>query len=363
MSIRKIYNVIGIMSGTSMDGMDFSYVKTDGKNFVKIITEKSYRYSNKYRNKLIKINKNYQKKGLTKFDEDIVTKEFIKLIKRFLKEKKIKKKLVDFIGLSGQTIYHDPKNKKSIQLGSCKIIKEKLNINIVGQFRQNDINNGGQGAPIGAFYHKYIIDNFLENSAILNIGGISNLTFIKKKLIAFDVGPGNCIIDDICMKYFKKNYDKNGKIAFKGKTNHKIIKLFEKDIYFKKKYPKSLDRDYFSRYLNILNNIKKNDSVNTAANMTIKSIIIAIKKFNIKINKLILTGGGRKNLYIFKNLKKILKKDKIDVQLVEKINFNGDMLESQAFAYIAVRSYLKLPLSIPTTTGVKKPSIGGKVYK
>ena len=366
MSTQNIYNVIGIMSGTSMDGIDCSYIRTDGKNHVLIKIEKSYNYSNIYRNKLKKIislyklNKNI---NLLKY-ETLITKKFIEVINNFIKNNKINKSEINFIGLSGQTIFHDPKNKKTIQLGSCKEINKKLNIKVIGNFRDNDINNGGQGAPIGAFYHKYILDKFSKNSAIINIGGISNISFIKKnKLTSFDIGPGNSLIDDLVFYFFKKNFDINGSIAFKGKINNKIIKEFKKDIYFKLNYPKSLDREYFKKYYNLLIKLKNNDSIATASMLTIEAINLGIKLSNKKIKEIFLTGGGRKNIFIFKNLKKLLINKNIKVINIDKLNLNGDMLESQAFAYIAVRSYLKLPISIPTTTGVKKPLSGGKLYK
>ena len=363
MSIQKFYNVIGIMSGTSMDGMDFSYIKTDGKNYVKIIAEKSYQYSYSYKKELKYIVRKYHKNSIKKFDEDIVTRKFTQLIKKFIIQNKINKNEISFIGLSGQTIFHDPKNKKTIQLGSCRKIHKKLNIKIIGNFRDNDIRKGGQGAPIGAFYHKYIIENYIKNSAILNIGGISNISFIEKKIITFDVGPGNCLIDKLMMKYYNKHYDKNGEKAFKGKINIKIINVFKNDIYFEKKYPKSLDKEYFNKYLKPLSIIKKTDSISTATYMTVLSIKYAIEKFNIKAKNIYLTGGGRNNKYIFNKLKIILNRKNIKIKLIEKINFNGDMLESQAFGYIAARSYLKLPISLPTTTGVKRATKGGIIYK
>ena len=168
MSIVKIYNVIGIMSGTSMDGVDCSYLKTDGESFVSIICESTYRYSINYRNKLEKIVKDIKtiskskRNKYIKNNEQLVTNYFAKVINKFINENNIKKKHVEYIGLSGQTILHDPKNCISIQLGSCRKIKNKLGIKIIGNFRQNDISLGGEGAPIGSFYYKYILDKILK---------------------------------------------------------------------------------------------------------------------------------------------------------------------------------------------------------
>ena len=208
------------MSGTSIDGLDCSFMTTDGENLVSIKFEKTYKYSQNYRSKLKKIINNLNKKKLIKINqyvknqEGIVTNKFIQIIKKFIKEYNIKYSSIDYIGISGQTVFHDPKNKKTIQLGSCKKIQKKLKLKIVGNYRENDIKNGGQGAPIGAFYHKYILKKFSSSSVIINLGGIANISYAnKEKLIAFDVGPSNLLIDDLMMYFYKKSYDKYGKIA------------------------------------------------------------------------------------------------------------------------------------------------------
>ena len=219
------------MSGTSMDGIDISLIETDGNEKVFVITEKSYEYSNNYKNKLKNLAKLYYSKINinNKKKENFVTKKFIRMINKFIKDNKINRNSIDYIGFSGQTIFHNPFKKKSIQLGSCKEIQKKIKIKVVGDFRDNDVQNGGQGAPIGAFYHKYIINKVSNNSAILNIGGISNISLIKdKKLIAFDMGPGNSLIDDLMLFFYKKNFDFNGKKAFKGKKNNKLLLEFKK---------------------------------------------------------------------------------------------------------------------------------------
>jgi len=370
MSIRKKYNVIGLMSGTSMDGLDCSFMTTDGDNLVYIKFEKTYKYSQNYRNKLRKITKSLKKKRSTNINqylinkEEIVTNKFIQIIKKFTKEYNIKYSSIDYIGISGQTIFHDPKNNKTIQLGSCKKIQKNLKLKIVGNFRENDIKNGGQGAPIAAFYHKYILKNFSPSSIILNLGGIANISVInKKKLIAFDVGTANALIDDLMYHFYKKNYDKDGKIAFKGRINKEIIYKYISDSFFKLRYPKSLDREYFNKYFKQLTKIKVEDAICTASMMTIEGILLGIKILNINFTSLILTGGGRNNLFIVNKLKTIFKSERKKIILVDELNFNGDFLEAQAFAYLAIRCVRKLHMSLPTTTGVKKPISGGIIYQ
>ena len=254
MKTDNILTTIGIMSGTSMDGIDFSLIKTDGKNYTKIIFEKNYIYSNNYKRNLKKLIKYLPKNKKNQYiyckkNENLVTKKFLTYIKKFISLKKIKNYKIDLIGLSGQTIIHNPKKKYSIQLGSGKEIYNKIKIPVVSEFRKNDLINGGQGAPIGSFYHKYILKSINKNAAIINIGGISNITYYKKnKLISFDMGPGNAIIDDLCYYFYKKNYDKNGLLASKGVEIINLLEKYKKNNFFNKCYPKSLDRNEFNNF-------------------------------------------------------------------------------------------------------------------
>ena len=223
--------------------------------------------------------------------------------------------------------------------------------------------NGGQGAPIGSFYHKSILDKINKKACIVNLGGISNITFSNKSnLISYDMGPANALIDDLCNFYYNKNYDKFGYYASKGNLIKKILKKFKKNNFFKKKYPKSLDRYYFNSFFEELQNQNANDAINTATIMTIQSVIIGIKLLKYKIDTIILCGGGRKNLFIVENLQKQLKSIKIKVETIDKYGLNGDLVEAQMFGYLAVRSIKKLPLSTPTTTGVISSQTGGYQY-
>ena len=357
----KKYKVIGVMSGTSIDGADLAYMETDGENYVKNITGKTYYYNKKYRNNFKKFIKLFKKNpliSLTKIDF-IVSIKMLKIIKKFIKENEIKK--IDYIGFSGQTILHKPDKKISVQLGSPHFLAKNLKKRIVSNFREKDILNGGQGAPIATFYNKYLSKKLNNNNLFVNIGGVSNICFCKeKKLIAFDTGPGNSLIDDFLTFKINKSFDYNGNMAFKGKTNKKIIKEFLNDNYFKKKYPKSLDREHFHIFLNKVGRLNIFDAINTLTMMTVHSIIKGIDLLNIKVNNIILTGGGRKNLFIIKNLELILKKKVINI---DSLNFDGDLIEAQAFAYIAIRSIKNLPLSIKSTTGVKKPISGGNIFE
>ena len=365
MSNLNKFKVIGIMTGTSMDGLDCSLIETNGISYVKILKEKSYEYTNNYSKKIRKLiynlpkNKTKQKK-YSKVNEEFITNKTLQLIKLFIKEMNIQKKNIDLIGLSGQTIVHNPDKKYTIQLGSGKKIYKKLLIPTISNFRENDINNGGQGAPIGSYYHKFLLKKFNKKAAIINLGGISNVTYSNDKdLISFDMGPANSLIDDLMYYFYKKKLDKDGKIAKTGKIIEFILKDFKKDFFFKKKYPKSLDRKYYQNYFEILKKYKPKDAIHTASIMAVTSIQKGITLLKKDINLIILTGGGRKNLFVVKKLKKELVKIDVKINIIDKYGYNGDLLEAQMFGYLAVRSLKKLPLSLPSTTGVKKPVSGG----
>lgn len=351
------------MSGTSVDGIDFSFLETNGTNFVKIISGKSYKYSKEYKTRVKNFIKKFKKNSslsLTKIDL-LVSRKFLYMTNKFINEFNIDSSIIDFIGLSGQTVFHKPDKKKSIQLGSGKFLSKYLKINIISNFRKNDILHGGQGAPIGATYHKYLINKLDKKTIIINIGGIANISYANKyKLIAFDTGPGNALIDDFMWIRKNKFFDENGNLSFKGKLSKLLLDEFLNDKYFKKKYPKSLDREYFNHFLQKTNKLSDADGAHTLTMMTVYSIKNAIDIIGEKIDQIILTGGGRKNLFILNRLKKISDLEIIDI---DEVGYDGDLVEAEAFGYLAVRSIKKLPLSIKTTTGVNKPVTGGILHK
>jgi len=367
MKKTKIYLALGIMTGTSMDGIDLSLINTDGKSYVRVINEKNYQYSHKLQIQFKKIMNN--KKNMNNINDyfikydDKVTKIIIKYINKFIKEFKIKNTKIDLISLSGQTFYHNPKKKISIQLGSSKKICNYFKINTISDFRKNDIKNGGQGAPIGTYYHKFLLKKIDTKAMIINFGGVSNFTMMhNKKLYSSDIGPANSLSDDLTFKFYKQKYDNNGKFALLGKPNVKIIKKFSNDNFFKINFPKSIDRNHFKKYYNLLSKLNKNDAICTANHLVIKSVEILLNKKNFNhINKIIITGGGRKNKYLINHLIKSL--SNLKIHIVDEFGFNGDLIESQMFGYIGVRSYKNMIISSPHTTGVKKSISGGILYK
>ena len=350
------------MTGTSMDGIDISLVRTNGIDLKRLNMNFYYKYSSETKRALEDILKNDININLKqkKFLDEFITKEHYLA----LKDLDIVGKC-DLIGFHGQTIYHDPDNKVSIQIGNPKILANKLKKNVVFDFRSNDLNSGGQGAPLAPIYHKFIIETLDMSlpTCILNIGGVANLTYWDgDHLIGFDTGPGNALMDDYASKIFKKKFDKNGNYASKGTPILKEIKKFLQNDFFKKIPPKSLDRSSFELvYLNLIKNkYSIYDTMATLAEFTVESIVSSLKMLPKKVSNIVITGGGYKNLYLLGRLKDRLK---LNFFKEKELGLKFDYIESELIAYLSARSIYKLPITFPSTTGVKKPLSGGVLYK
>ena len=365
--MSETYYSLGFMSGTSMDGIDVSIIKSDGEQFVEVIDDIYLKYSDKLRSKLKRT-----------VDECLTKDQFVKLSKsmneiekeitlchvdafKLITKKNINIK-IDLIGFHGQTILHKPQKGYSIQIGDSKLLSRLINTTVVSNFRENDILNGGQGAPLAPLYHQLILTKIKLDlpSVLINIGGIANITYIEsqKKIISFDTGPGNYLVDEWVKANSKMEFDNRGLLAKSGQVNEDILEKFLNDSYYKKNFPKSLDVKDFS--LTNLDKLSLKDGCSTLSMLTAKSICAAINSFNNPPNVILFSGGGRKNEFIIDNISKILKKP---VHLIDEFNFNGDFIESQAFAYLAIRSYQKKFISLPSTTGVKEPCLGGKIFE
>ena len=358
------YFAIGVMSGTSFDGIDISFIKSDGKSSFKPLFSKYYKYNKVLRIRLKLLSDNYTKSNQNNNDliriNELVTNEYIKAIHNFLKE--IKNVKVDIISLHGQTIYHDPNRKSSIQLCDAKKINKHFMIDTVYDFRQNDICNNGEGAPLTPIFHKLINStlNLKGVNGFLNIGGVSNITLIKGNNIitAFDTGPGMGLLDNFI--YEKKNilFDKNGNFSSKGKIDKNIVKKLMTDPYFTKNPPKSLDKNKFN--IKVFNNNNFYDSCATLVDFSTQCIKISLINLKINIDNLIVMGGGTKNNFFMNNLK-----DKININIINinELGMNEDFIESQAFAYLGIRRMKNLPITFPQTTRTKKSVKGGKIIR
>ena len=380
--MEKIYTALGLMSGTSMDGVDASIIQTDCGSNYEAILDKYYQYGDNLHSELTslkaKINSLEDLKSFTnetKSLEKKITLFHVEVVKKILKETDVE---IDFIGFHGQTIYHNSDNKISKQLGDGKLLSQLTKKKVIYNFRQNDIKNGGQGAPLTPVFHSMLAHKFnLAPSIILNIGGIVNATTIWEtgSFLATDIGPGMCLIDKWIRLNSKKKYDKNGDIAALGKISNNLD--YELDTFYrsekkdlKKNYIKSFDISDFD--ISFIRGLSLEDGAATLTEYTAKIIfhyflyIIDITK-NMNNNLIIiLCGGGRKNNFLVERLKKEIKINFTGydvVKMIDDYGIDGDFVESQAFGYLAVSSYLKLPISFPKTTGCKEACTGGIIVE
>ena len=378
---NKLYTVIGLMSGTSMDGVDVSLIRSDGLDqFVNILDE-YYEYDASLHDQLVDLrNVIFNINDLEKYSQKLIEleREITLFHSKIVNEVSLKyKDEINFVGFHGQTIFHNPEMKISRQLGDGELMSQLIKKNVFYDFRQEDLKNNGQGAPLTPIFHNLLSKKINEKHQIefpicfINIGGISNITKILKKnerseenLEAFDSGPGNCMIDEWIRKNSKYKFDQNGSIAKAGKINqltlNQAIDNFKID-----SFEKSLDIKDFD--ISFLRGLSLEDGCATITNFTAYLIAKGIKYSNgsnDKPIKYLICGGGRKNNFLIQNIKDYLvSKTNISIDLIDEYNFNGDYIESQAFGYLAIRSFLNLPISYPKTTGCKIPTTGGKLVK
>lgn len=356
---RRIYKAIGLMSGTSMDGIDAAIIATDGHIISSIIGGTTLPYTDEFRNKLQQL---IVGKGNKQEVERELTILHSKAVSAVLDDCDEDTSSIDFIGFHGHTIDHRPHDGVTTQIGDGKLLQELTKITVINDFRSADVKAGGQGAPLVPVYHQALLHNEEKPIAVVNIGGVANVTWIGKNagdLLAFDTGPGNALLDDWIKAKTEKHFDNGGKLAKKGKINKDIVATLMADKFFATKPPKSLDRNHFSSS-RPYKDLSTEDGAASLVAFTAESIATAEKFFPEAVNKWLVSGGGRHNIAIMDSLKKLLNAPVLDIN---EIGNDGDLLEAQAFAFLAVRTALGLPISFPGTTGVKAPICGGVMWK
>ena len=369
--MSKSFYSLGLMSGTSMDGIDVSIIKSDGDIKFEGILNKYFQYTEDFHRNLVnirdKINSSQDLKIHSK-ELEVLDKEITLLHSKAVNE--VTKEIdfnIDFVGFHGQTIFHNADEKISKQLGDGNLLSQLVKKKVVYDFRQNDLRNGGQGAPLTPIFHKLISKEIKIDLPIcvLNLGGIANITAIdsdiNSTLVSCDIGPGNCLIDEWVRKKTGKKFDKDGSIAMQGKINISILNQ-ALDNYESLRNKNILSHDAKDFDVNFLRGLSLEDGTSTVTEFTAsvleESIVGFLSKLSDKSRKILVCGGGRKNLTLMKTIKKKLEK-KHTIENIDSYGIDGDFIESQAFAYLAIRSFLKLPISFPKTTGCKEPSTGG----
>ena len=395
MKKKEMYRALGLMSGTSMDGVDASIVcSDDGKNYITQGKENQYfEYDKDLYQKLTNLrDKITSSKDLKKYSHQL--KSIEKEITLFhakvanIMIKSTPEWELNIIGFHGQTIFHNSDEKLSIQLGDGKLLSQLTKKTVVYDFRQNDLKNGGQGAPLTPIFHQHLVRSIFDEGwpvLVLNIGGISNVTSTSRfqkllnndnnldaemKLFAGDIAPGNCLIDEWIRKNSKYKYDKDGLIAKSGKVNELILNQAIDNFFPRKNYQsKSLDVKDFD--ISFVRGLSLEDGAATLTHFTARLISEGLIHFMLKNYapqtntlskaKCLVCGGGRKNKYLIEILKKNLNIK--ELVSIDEYGHDGDFIESEAFAYLAIRSYLGLPISFPNTTRCKEASTGGVIVK
>lgn len=354
-----VIRALGAMSGTSLDGVDAAVVETDGE-VITAFGPTAYRpYSNAEQDVL--------RAALGKWPGDAGLEAARRLVEDAHHAVLSQFDDVDLVGFHGQTLAHDPGGRGTHQLGDGAALAERLGLPVVWDFRSNDVRLGGQGAPLAPFFHfacaKWI--GATAPLAVLNLGGVGNLTWIDPSrarpeddgaLLAFDTGPANAPINDLVHRRLALAYDKDGQIAARGTVADGALELFLDEPYFLKMPPKSLDRDAFADMLDLVRELDDGDAAATMTAMAAAAVMRGMEHCPTPPQRLLVTGGGRHNPVMMQMLRAGLD---CAVDPVEAVGLDGDMLEAQAFAYLAVRVARGLPTSCPTTTGVGAAVGGG----
>lgn len=354
--------VIGTISGTSMDGIDIALLRTDGQALVEAGIGATLPYPADLRNRLLDFLHDPSRAmsdPLTTLEQE-VTDAFGDAIEAFMQHHAIDRTAVELIGLHGQTVYHRPELNFTRQLGDGRRMAARLGISVVDQFRLADVKAGGQGAPLVPIYHQALASQLQHPLMILNWGGVGNVTYLDgDTILAFDTGPASALCDDWVRRHFNLPYDEGGRLAHSGQVNRTILGQLLDNPFFAMRPPKSLDRNDFHRRAAIVEGLSPHDGLATLAAFTIEATCRALDHVPNPPLQWLVAGGGRNNCHFMDGLAQRLG---THVTPVETVGWDGDFLEAQCFGYLAVRSKMGLPISLPSTTGVKKPMTGGRIW-
>jgi anhydro-N-acetylmuramic acid kinase len=362
--MSKILTSIGLMSGTSLDGIDVAVIKTDGEDMVERGPSATYAYGQVQqailRQALVDaevVTQRDERPGSLSEAEMLSTKWHIDAVQKFIDENSLKHSNIDIIGFHGQTVMHKPDIHLTVQLGDGRKLAKATKIQVVYDMRAADVEIGGQGAPLVPVYHRALAKN--TPVAFVNIGGVGNVTHIApdRYFTAFDTGPGNALINDWMKKHRVGEFDDSGKTAARGKISIPHLKAALSSEYFTKRPPKSLDRNSFAHL--DFSGLNLEDGAATLTAFTAHSIARSAHWFHEPPKAWVICGGGRHNATLMQMLHEILP----NVQGAEEQGLNGDSMEAEAWAYLAVRSLRGLPITFPSTTGVKQEMTGGILAK
>ncbi len=371
---NKVHTAIGLMSGTSLDGVDCALIETDGESLVRPLAFVTIPYQPRVREEIRKaFGVKTRNSPALKDAEKQVTFKHIEAIQELLRETGKAPREIDVIGFHGQTVYHAPAERTTIQIGDGDLMARECRIDVVDDFRIQDVKAGGEGAPLAPLYHAARLRGAgLELPAvILNIGGVANVTWIGEgdNVLAFDTGPGNALMDDWVKTKTGAAFDEDGKHAAAGTPVQALLDQWFLHPYFSRKPPKSLDRDQWDiaalgQVTHGMTEMGVEDGAATLLRFTAESIVRSAKHMPSVPKHWYACGGGRHNTALMDYLGKRLAEEGLgQLGTVEDLGWNGDATEAECFAYLAVRTLQNKALSLPGTTGVPAPQTGGTLHK
>ena len=351
----RLWRAIGLMSGTSLDGIDVALVETDGGERVFPGPALTVPYREAFRKRLRSVLGGV---GPVAEVEDELTRLHAAAVGEFLRHHPAT--AADVVGFHGHTILHYPAERRTWQLGDGTLLARLLGLDVIADFRSADVAAGGEGAPLAPLFHAALAAALPKPLAVLNIGGVANVTWIgaPSEILAFDTGAGNALIDDWMRQHTAGAADIDGALARAGHASAPHIERFLASPFFERPPPKSLDRDDFRDF--VPEGLSLEDGAATLTEMTAAGVAAAARHFPAPASEWLVCGGGRHNPALMEALNRRLQ---APVHPVEAVGWDGDALEAQAFAYLAVRSILGLPLSLPSTTGVTRPTSGGRRFR
>lgn len=355
------------MSGTSMDGIDVALIDTDGSESLERRAFRSYAYGPGQYARLLQakeeakaLRQRGDRPGSLAEVEAELTRWHAAAVRSFLEETALGDSPIDLIGFHGQTVIHRPHGRLTVQLGDGAALAHELGIEVVNDFRAADVAAGGEGAPFVPAYHRALAGAVAARPvAFVNIGGVANITWVGREgeLLAFDTGPGNALLNDWVNRHTGEPIDRGGRLAAQGRIHQPILAELLEHRFFDLKPPKSLDRDSFAG--DLVGSLPPEDGAATLTAFTAKAIARSIEHLPEAPQSWIICGGGRHNPSLMGMLEEELSGL---VAPAEALKLDGDAIEAEAFAYLAVRSLRGLPLSFPTTTGVAEPMTGGVLH-
>ncbi|MGQ0672070.1 MAG: anhydro-N-acetylmuramic acid kinase [Hyphomicrobium sp.] len=364
-NVGKLMRALGLMSGTSMDGIDVALIDTDGMDAVERGPSITVRYNDEQRAALGEavrhargIVRREERPGNLAHVERLVTELNAAAVHAFCRKKGIDRGTIDVIGFHGQTVLHRPAQRLTVQLGDGPLLVELATRPVVYDLRAADVAAGGQGAPLVPIYHQALANRIdVRPVAVVNIGGVANVTWIGRdgRLIAFDTGPGNAMIDDLVQRRLGLSHDAGGALAAKGTVHDDYVKEYLRHSFFSARPPKSLDRNAFAGEM--VDALSTEDAAATLTAFSAEAIAKAREHLPDEPRMWVVAGGGRMNKTL---MSMIAGRVENAVVPAEAVGLDGDAVEAEAWAYLAVRSLKGLPITFPGTTGAPKPMTGGK---